>query len=58
MQSIKITYLCCKFGFEYAFKQREKCVTKWLSVRNMESFVVDIVTILWEEIVQTIRFAV
>jgi len=56
MQSIKVTYLCCKFGIEYAFKKREKCVTKWRSVQNVESFDVYIVTNLWEEEVQTIRF--
>jgi len=58
MLSIKVTYLCCKFGLEYAFEQREKIITKWRSVQNMNSFVASIVTILWEENVQTITFVV
>jgi len=58
MLLIKVTYPCCKFGFEYAFKQREKNITKWRSVQNMNSFDANIVTILWEEKFQTIRFTV
>jgi len=58
MQSIKVTYPCCKFGFEYAFKQRDKYITKWRSVQNMHSFEANVVTILWEEKIQIVRFAV
>jgi len=49
MLLIKVTYPCCKFGFEYAFKQREENITKRRSVQNMHSFDTNIVTILWEE---------
>jgi len=58
MQSIKVTYPCCKFGFEYAFKQREKILTNCWSVQNMQSFDVNIVTILWEVKIQKINFFV
>jgi predicted methyltransferase len=49
---------CCKFGIEYAFKQRDKVVTKWWSVQNMESFDANFVIILLVEKVQRIRFSV
>jgi hypothetical protein len=52
MESFKVTYPCCKFGFEYAFYQRDKNITKWWSVQNMETFDANIVTTLWEEKVQ------
>jgi hypothetical protein len=58
MQSIKFTYPLCKFGFEYAFHHRDKNIREWRSVQNMHSFNADIVTTLWEEKVQTIRFTV
>jgi hypothetical protein len=58
MQLIEVTYLCCKFGIEYAFKQRDKIIRKFWSVQNMDTFHANIVTILWEEKVQTFRFAV
>ena len=58
MQSIKVTNLCCKFGIEYAFKQREKNTTNWRSVQKMENFDGNTETILWENKFQTISFAV
>jgi hypothetical protein len=58
MESIEVTYPFCKFGFEYAFKQRDKNITEWRRAQNMHSFDANIVTILWEERVQTIRFTV
>ena len=58
MQSIKVTYLCCKFGFQYAFKQIDKNLSVWRSVQNVYSFDAYIVTILWEEKLQAIRFTV
>ena len=56
--SIKVTYPCCKFGFEYTFKHRDESITVWRSVQNVYSFDASIVTILWEEKVPKIRFAV
>jgi hypothetical protein len=56
-QSIEFTYPCCKFGFEYVFYKRDKNITKWCSVQNMDTFDANIITILWEEKVQSIRFA-
>jgi len=56
MQSIKVTYPCCKFGFYYAFKQSDKNFSVWRSVQNVYSFDANIVTILWEEKLQAIRF--
>ena len=58
MQQIKVTYPCCKFGIEYAFKQRDKIITMWWSVQNMETFNANIAPILWEENNHTISFAV
>ena len=58
MQPIKVTYPFCKFGFEYAFNQRDKNISEWRSVQNVHSFNADVVTVLWEEKVQTIRFTV
>jgi len=58
MRSIKVTYLFCKFGIKYAFKQRYNIISAWRSVQNMYSFNANIVTILWEEKIQTIRFTV
>jgi len=56
MQSIKVTYPFCMFGFQYAFKERYKNISEWRNVQNMYSFNANIVTILWEEKFQTIRF--
>jgi len=58
MRSINVTYPCYKFGFEYAFKQRDKNITKWRSVQNINSFEANIVTMLWEEKDQFVWFAV
>jgi hypothetical protein len=55
---MKVTYPCCKFGIEYAFKQRNKIITIWWSVQNMETFVSNIAPILWEENVHSISVAV
>jgi hypothetical protein len=56
MHSIKVTYPLCKFGFDYAFKKRDKNISEWRSVQNMHSFNANVVTILWEEKVQTIKY--
>ena len=58
LHSIKVTYPCCKFGFQYAFKQSDKYISEWRSVHNVYSFDANIVTILWEEKFQAIRFTV
>jgi len=58
MQSIKVTYPCCKFGFHYAFKQSDKNFSVWRRVHNVYSFEANIVTILLEEKLQAIRFTV
>jgi len=58
MRSIKVTYLCCKFGTKCAFYQRDEIITKWCSVQNMETFNANIAPILWEENNHTISFAV
>ena len=58
MLLIKVTYPCCKFRFEYAFKRRDKNITKWWSVQNMYSYEANIVIVLWEEKFRTIKFAV
>jgi hypothetical protein len=56
MQSIKVTYPCCKFGFQYAFNESDNNIWEWRSVQNMHSFKANIVAILWGEKFQTIRF--
>jgi hypothetical protein len=58
MESIEVTYPFRKLGFEYAFKQRDKDFTECRRVQNMHSFEANIVTILWEERVQRIKFTV
>ena len=58
IHSTQYTYRCCKFGCEYAFKPRDKSITIWRSVQNMETFDVNIITILQEQKVQTIKFTV
>jgi len=58
LQSIKVTYRCCKFGFQYAFKQIDKNFSVWRSVQNVYSFEANIVTILWEEKLQAVWFTV
>ena len=58
MQSIEDTYRCCMFGIEYAFKQRDKFITKWWSIQIMVTFNANIAPIPWEENVQRISFSV